>query len=168
MKKYLFLLLASAIVFTGCDKNSVDGRDAFVGTYEYVTEGEMTRSTQESVEWNPTLPLESEGTITITKVGAKDSVLITGAFNGKIDPFKAVVEGSKLRVVKNQFVAKGSTFEVTLTVDNTIVPLVNDTLTWTSNNVQCEGKLMIPIIEQEISITGQGHITMKASKVRLK
>ncbi len=169
MKKYLFVLLASAMVFTSCEKkSSVDNRDAFVGAYEYVTEGEMTRSTEESVEWNPTLPLESEGTITITKVGEKDSVLVTGAFNGKIDPFKAVVEGSNLRVVKNQFVAKGSTFEVTLTVDNTIVPLVNDTLTWTSNNVQCEGTMMIPLIEQEITITGQGHVTMKAHKIRLK
>ena len=169
MKKYLFVLLAGMIVFTSCEKkSSVDNRDAFVGAYEYVTEGEMTRSTEESVEWNPTLPLESEGTIKISKVGEKDSVLVEGAFNGKIDPFKAVVEGSQLRVVKNEFSAKGQTFEVVLKVDNTIVPLVKDTLTWTSNNVQCEGTLMIPLIEKELTITGQGHITMKAHKIRLK
>lgn len=161
MKKYLFLLLASAIVFTGCDKNSVDGRDAFVGTYEYVTEGEMTFSIfLPDVE--PTLPLETEGTFKIEKLGAKDSVLVTGAMDGKLAPFKGIVKGSKLEFVQTDFNAQGKTFEVVMNIDNKVATLANDTLTWSANNVTCHGKFY------GVEIKGDGHITMKASKVRLK
>lgn len=165
MKKYLFGLITILFVLAGCqNKSDVDVRDAFVGTYDYTTEGEMTRETKITVPgFNPALPLDSEGTFTISKIGNKDSVLVEGAFNGKIPPFKAVVEGNNLRVVQNQFSAKGSTFEVTLTVDNTIIPLKDNTLTWKADEVKCEGTLTVPVVG-EIQITGNGHVQMTAVK----
>ena len=142
----------------------IDERDAFVGTYDYQTEGELTRETKVTIPgFDPALPLTSEGTFTISKLGTKDSVLIEGAFNGKIAPFKGVIEGKNLRVVQNQFTATGSTFEVSLTVDNTVIPMVDNTLTWKADEVKCEGTLTVPVVG-EIQITGTGHVQMTATK----
>ena len=138
-------------------KNSVDNRDAFVGTYEYVTEGEMTLSGP-MPGLNPKLPLNTEGTFTISKVSDKDSVLISGAINGKLAPFKAIVKGNQLEFVGDEFSAKGENFEVILSISNHNAPVVNDTLTWVDNNVSCLGTLY------GFDLEGEGNVNLKACK----
>ena len=162
MKNYWFALLALLLVLAGCEKNStVDNRDAFVGTYEYVTEGEMTLSGP-MPELNPKLPLNTEGTFTISKVSDKDSVLISGAINGKLTPFKAIVKGSQLEFVGDEFSAKGENFEVMLSISNHNAPVVNDTLTWVDNNVSCLGTLY------GFDLAGEGNVKLKACKKSVK
>ena len=162
MKNYWFVLLALLLVLAGCEKNStVDNRDAFVGTYEYVTGGEMTLSGP-MPGLNPKLPLNTEGTFTISKVSDKDSVLISGAMNGKLTPFKAIVKGSQLEFVGDEFSAKGENFEVSLSISNHNAPVVNDTLTWEDNNVSCLGTLY------RFDIAGEGNVKLKACKKSVK
>ncbi len=161
MKNYWFVLLAVLIGFASCEKSKVDQRDAFVGTYEYVTEGEMTFGTFVP-GIDPTLPLDTEGTYKISKLGDKDTVLISEAIDGKLDPFKAVVKGNKLEFVQDEFGAKSPNFEVVLTIDNKIAVLENDTLSWEADNVLCVGKFL------GITIEGEGYVTMKSTKKALK
>ena len=111
---------------------------------------------------DPTLPLDTEGTYKISKLGDKDTVLISEAIDGKLDPFKAVVKGNKLEFVQDEFGAKSPNFEVVLTVDNKIAVLENDTLSWEADNVLCVGKFL------GITIEGEGYVTMKSTKKALK
>lgn len=161
MKKYCFALLAIMLVLAGCDKSSVDNRDAFVGTYNYETEGEMTLSGAVP-GLDPTLPLNTDGSFDIEKLGDKDSVLISGAMNGKLAPFKAIVKGSQLEFVGDEFGAKGTNFEVSLTITNRVAPMAKDTLVWADNDVSCYGKLF------GFEITGEGSIMLVACKKSLK
>lgn len=159
MKNYWYALLAAIVlVLVGCDKKSaVDDRDAFVGTYEYKTEGEMTLAGP-MPGLDPTLPLNTEGTFKIEKLSDKDSVLISGAINDKLDPFKAIVKGSQLEFVGTEFGAAGKTFEVTLSISNQMASMANDTLTWADNNVSCAGTFY------GFDITGEGNVKLKANK----
>ena len=159
IRNYAFALLAIMFVFAGCDKKSsdVDLRDAFVGTYSYVTDGEMTFSTFIPGA-NPKLPLQSEGTIKIEKLSKQDSVLISGAFGNRIDPFKAVVKGNQLEFVEDSYVAKGQTFEALMTISNKTATLAKDTLTWADDHVVCDGTMM------SVEISGEGNVTMTAIK----
>ena len=162
MKNYWFALLAIVLVLAGCEnKSEVDNRDPFVGTYEYETEGEMTLSGS-MPELEPTLPLEMDGTFKIEKLSNKDSVLISGAMNGKMAPFKAIVKGSQLEFVGDEFGAKGTNFEVSLAISNRVAPMEKDTLTWTDNDVSCYGKLY------GFEITGEGNIKVTACKKSVK
>ena len=157
MKNYWFVLLAVLIGFASCEKSKVDQRDAFVGTYDYVTEGEMTFSAFVP-GIDPTLPLDTEGTYKITKLGDKDTVLISDAIGGKLDPFKAVVKGNKLEFVQDEFGAKSQNFEVVLTIDNKIAVLENDTLSWDADNVLCVGTFL------GVTIEGEGYVSMRSTK----
>lgn len=158
MKKYCLALLAIILVLAGCEKkSSVDNRDAFVGTYEYKTEGEMT-FTDILPGKDPTLPLNTEGTFKISKLSDKDSVLISGAIDGKLNPFKAIVKGSQLEFVGTEFGAKGQNFDVTLSISNPVAPMVKDTLTWEDNNVSCSGTLYM------VGLEGEGSVKLKACK----
>ena len=159
MRNYAFALLAIMFVFAGCHKKSsdVDSRDAFVGTYSYVTDGEMEFSSFVP-GLNPVLPLKSEGIIKIEKLSKQDSVLISGAFGNRVDPFKAVVKGNQLEFVEDSYVAKGQTFEALMTISNNTATLAKDTLTWVDDHVVCDGDMM------SVEISGEGHVTMKAAK----
>ena len=163
MRNYAFALLAIMFVFAGCNKKNsdVDARDAFVGTYTYVTDGEMTFSTFVPGV-NPKLPLKSDGVIQIEKLGKQDSVIISGAFGDKVAPFKATVKGSQLEFVEDSYVAKGQTFEALMTISNNTASLAKDTLTWVDDHVVCDGEMM------SVEIEGEGHVTMTATKKSVK
>ena len=157
MKKYCFALLAVMLVLAGCDKSSVDNRDAFVGTYNYETQGEMTLSGAVP-GLDPTLPLDTEGTFKIEKLSNKDSVLISGAMGGKMSPFKAIVKGSQLEFVGNEFASKGTNFEVSMSISNPVATMAKDTLVWMDEHIGCAGKLY------GFEITGEGSVMLVACK----
>ena len=85
-------------------------------------------------------------------------MLISGAINGKLTPFKAIVKGSQLEFVGDEFSAKGENFEVILSISNHNAPVVNDTLTWVDNNVGCLGTLY------GFDLEGEGNVNLKACK----
>ena len=153
IKNYWLALLAMMFVFAGCENgSSVDPRDAFVGTYDYATEGELTFMTK------ATFSLDSKGTFKIEKIGEKDSVLISDAIDGKVDPFKAIVKGDQLELVSNHIEVKGKTFEVLVTYTNTTAKMQNDTLVWDEKDLICVGTIAA------FEMTGNGYVTMKATK----
>lgn len=163
MKSYWSVLLAIMFVFAGCNKNSeeVDVRDPFVGTYAYAAEGEITLSIV-IPGLDPKIPLNTEGIFQIEKLSKKDSVLISGAFDGYVEPIKAVVKGSQLELVENRYNVKGENFEALLTVDNTAASMVKDTLTWKADQVICTGKVF------GIDVNGNGHVAITAQKKSVK
>lgn len=162
IKHNWYVILAIMLVFAGCKSNpkeaELDSRDAFVGTYDYVTKGEMTLVTV-LPEIEPTLPLNTEGMFKIEKVGKNnDTVLISGAIDGKAEPFKAIVNKNQLEFVNKSIKIEGKNFSVTTTADNTTATMANDTLTWAAGNVSCEGTLYF------VNVSGQGFVSMKAHK----
>lgn len=163
MRNYWFAFLAIMIVFAGCKKNSdeVDARDPFVGTYAYETDGEMAFDQTIPGQGAATLPLESTGTFNITKLGDKDSVLISGAFDGKIPPFKAIVNGNQLTLVEKEYSAKGAIFTATMTIANTTVNMVDEALSW-ETDATCVAT--ITLLGASTTITGNGNVTMTATK----
>ena len=153
MKKYWLALVAVAMIFVGCDKGP-DAREAFVGTYTYTTDGSLTIYGSEPGQ-ESTLPLVTEGTFKIEKKGEKDSVLILGPIAMVLDSLEATVKGNQLQVIDAQGVS------LTITLDNTKAPLVNDSLKW-ETDVQCKGTLFMS------EITGEGNLILNAKKQSLE
>ena len=147
MKKYWLALVAVAMIFVGCDKGP-DAREAFVGTYTYTTDGSLTIYGSEPGQ-ESTLPLVTDGTFKIEKKGEKDSVLILGPIAMVLDSLEATVKGNQLQV------------SLTMTLDNTKAPLVNDSLKW-ETDVQCKGTLFMS------EITGEGNLILNAKKQSLE
>jgi len=162
MKNHWLGLLVIVLVLAGCEKKSdVDNNDPVAGAYQYETEGEMNISGL-LPGFDPTLPLETTGEMKIEKIGNTDTVLISGAFKGKLNPIKAVVKGNQLEIIGDEFGAKGENFELSWTPSNRVATMVNDTLRWEDNDVRCEGSLY------GVDIEGNGHIRVIAYKQTLK
>lgn len=161
MKNYLFGLLGIVLVLAGCEKKSGGDNDPVVEVYQYETEGEMNISGL-MPGFDPTLPLETTGVMKIDKIGDTDTVVISGAFNGMLNPIVAVAKGDQLEFVGDEFGAKGENFELSWTPSNRVATMVNDTLRWEDNDVRCEGTLYGANIE------GNGYIRVTAYKQTLK
>ena len=162
MKNYWFGLLGIVLVLAGCEqKSDVDNNDPVAGAYQYETEGEMNINGL-LPEFNPTLPLTTTGVMKIEKIGNTDTVIISGAFKGKLNPIKAVLNGDQLEFLGDDFGAKDENFELSWTPSNRVASLVNDTLRWEDNDVRCEGVLY------GLDIEGSGYIRVKAYKQTLK
>ena len=159
MKKYWLALVAVAMIFVGCDKGP-DAREAFVGTYTYTTDGSLTIYGSEPGQ-ESTLPLVTDGTFKIEKKGEKDSVLILGPIAMVLDSLEATVKGNQLQVVKNEYSIDAQGVSLTITLDNTKAPLVNDSLKW-ETGVQCKGTLFMT------EITGDGNLILNAKRQALE
>ena len=156
MKNYLFVLLAIVFVLAGCKKKSeVEPRDAVTGSYAYVTLGQVTIKDPSHVQQ---LPLISQGTFDITALGDKDSVLISGAINGKMEPLKAVVKGSQLELVKSVYDLEEENFSVTLNIGNKTATMAKNTLSW-ETDITFEGTS-----SSINAIEGDGHFNLTATK----
>ena len=159
MKKYWLALVAVAMIFVGCN-NGPDAREAFVGTYTYTTDGSLTIYGSEP-EQESTLPLVTDGTFKIVMKGEKDSVLILGPIAMVLDSLEATVKGNQLQVVKNEYSIDAQGASLTITLDNTKAPLVNDSLKW-ETGVHCEGTLFMT------EITGEGNLILNAKRQSLE
>lgn len=100
MKKYFYnycMIMAVLLALTACEGNKeVDPRDAFIGTYSYEATGSVDFDfgiTSYSV------PLNEQGTFTISKSGDGDQVVIDG-WN---DPINATVSGNQLILESNTY-----------------------------------------------------------------
>ena len=157
VKNYWLAMLAFVFVLAGCEKKAeVDARDAFVGTYSYVADGEMTLKGKLPGQ-EDTMPLQTDGTLKITKIGEKDSVMVSGAMEGFLDSIKAVVKGSQLEILETRYEYNRDAYNLSLTISNPTAVLVKDTLTW-ETDVLCYGTLSV------IEMEGDGHLKLTATK----
>lgn len=129
MKKLTYLLLLSVFIFQGCKKEDVDVRDAYVGTWNYVTTGSMSLLYSGNTIY--TIPTIKSGTMTLSKSGESDISL-----GGKI----AQINSSKLTFdPETETTNSGSyTLQVTTNYTGTITDkLISITAkysgTWTGN-----------------------------------
>ena len=111
--------------------NGPDAREAFVGTYTYTTDGSLT------------------------------IYGILGPIAMVLDSLEATVKGNQLQVVKNEYSIDAQGASLTITLDNTKAPLVNDSLKW-ETGVQCEGTLFMS------EITGEGTLILNAKRQSLE
>ena len=159
MKNYLFVLLAIVFVLAGCKKKSeVEPSDAVVGSYAYVTQGKVTIKDPSHVQQDRLFPLLSQGTFDIIKQGDTDTVLISGAINGKMEPLKAVVKGSQLELVKSVYDLEEENFSVTLNIGNKTATMAKKTLSW-ETDITFEGTS-----SSINAIEGDGHFNLTATK----
>lgn len=126
MKKFTyFCLLAVLFAFSSCD-GEVDVRDAFIGTYAYTATGSLSFDfgiTQYNV------PLDAEGTFTISKDGEGNKVVIEG-WN---DPIHGTISGNQLTLESNQYETNYGEIALRLSFSYGTATLADNRLTWNTN-----------------------------------
>lgn len=153
MKKFIQFCLAAVVLvaFAACEKKSeVDPRDAFVGAYTYVAKG--------SVDFNfgitnYSVPLNNQGTFTISKSGDGNKVVIEG-WN---DPINATVSGNQLTLESNEYETTYGEIALQLSFSYGTATLADNILTW-DTEVSGSGRY------SGFAATGNGTVSMVATK----
>jgi len=152
MKNYWFFLIAMLMVFTACENSdSVNNRDAFIGVYEYQTDGQVDIFVDGVKMLSPTL--DGDGMFEIVKEGDKNGVAIIGSSFAQIDSLHAVVKGSKLVLVTDEYAYNAQGMTLILKLSNDEMPMVDNKITWETNitgngafgdkDVTCSGNLRL-------------------------
>ena len=126
MKKFIQFCLAAMVLvaFAACEGNQeVDPRDAFIGAYTYEAKG--------SVDFNfgitsYSVPLNEQGTFTISKSGDGNKVVIKG-WN---DPINATVSGNQLILESNEHATTYGEIALQLSFSHGKATLADNKLTW--------------------------------------
>lgn len=145
------MILTVLLAWTACEGNKeVDPRDAFIGAYTYSASG--------SVDFNfgitsYSVPLNEQGTFTISKSGDGDKVVIEG-WN---DPIYATVSGNQLTLESNNYDTTYGGIALQLSFSYGKATLVDDRLTWDTN---VSGKAQY----SGLSAIGEGVVSMVATK----
>ena len=152
MKKFIqFCLVAVvAIVFASCNGNGVDQRDNFVGVYSYTATGSVAFNLGIT---NYTVPLDEQGTFTISKEGDGNKVVIKG-WN---DPINATVSGNQLILESNEYDTTYGGIALQLSFSHGKATLAGNQLTWVS---EVNGKAQY----SGYAATGTGTVNMVATK----
>jgi hypothetical protein len=153
MKKIIQFCLAAVVLvaFAACEhQQEVDPRDAFVGTYSYDAKGSVNFDfgiTTYSV------PLNKQGTFTISKVGDGNKVVIEG-WN---DPINATVSGNQLTLESNTYDTMYGEIALQLSFSYGTAILVDNRLSW-NTDVSGEGRY------GSYTAIGTGTVSMNATK----
>ena len=153
MKKFIQFCLAAVVLvaFAACEnKKEVDPRDAFVGSYTYDAKG--------SVDFNfgitnYSVPLNNQGTFTISKSGDGNKVVIEG-WN---DPINATVSGNQLILESNNYETKYGEITLQLSFSYGTATLSDNQLTW-ETEVSGTGQY------SSFAANGNGPVSMIATK----
>lgn len=153
MKKFIqFCLTAVALVaFAACtSKQEVDPRDAFIGAYTYEAKG--------SVDFNfgitnYSVPLNNQGTFTISKSGDGNKVVIEG-WN---DPINATVSGNQLTLESNEYETTYGEIALQLSFSYGKATLADNKLTW---ETEVNGSAQY----SSFAANGTGIVSMVATK----
>lgn len=154
MKTQLLKICIAVLAVAGlvaCNGNGVDQRDAFTGNYTFVATG--TFDIYAGASKLVSLPLNQEGSFTITKEGEKDQVNIIG-YN---DTIHAKVNGNTLTLEANEYTTTINNIELRLNFNYGKATLVNNVLTWQSD-VTGTGKY------NSITASGNGTVTVVGTK----
>lgn len=142
-------LVLAAFAACGGDKE-VDARDIFVGVYSYEATGNADFY-YGPLHWN--IPLNEQGTFTISKVGDEDKVVI----NGYHDPINATVSGNQLILESSEYDTMYGEIEFHLVLNHNKATLADNQLTW-NTDVDGIGQY------NGLSTTGTGSVSMVATK----
>lgn len=153
MKKFIqFCLTAVVLVaFAACtSKQEVDPRDAFIGAYTYEAKG--------SVDFNfgitnYSVPLNNQGTFTISKSGDGNKVVIEG-WN---DPINATVSGNQLTLESNEYETTYGEIALQLSFSYGKATLADNKLTW---ETEVNGSAQY----SSFAANGTGIVSMAATK----
>ena len=147
-------MLAMVLVLVACskeDKEEVDPRDAFVGTYDYKATGNVDIYTGGVKTLSS--PLNDNGTFSISKYGDENKVVIVG-YN---DSIRAVVNGDQLALESNTITYSYGQFNLQMMLSYENAKLVDKKLNW-------EADIMAMGTYESYSINGNGHVSMEATK----
>lgn len=153
--KNIFLKCCLAVLvlatFVACGgPTEVDPRDAFIGAYSYEATGNADFY-YGPLHWD--IPLNEQGTFTISKVGDQDKVVIKGYY----DPINATVSGNQLVLESLEYDTMYGDIEFHLVLNHNKATLADNKLTW-STEVDGIGQY------NGLSTTGTGSVSMVATK----
>ena len=132
-----------------------DPRDAFVGEYDYTSTGNMDVYMAGKKVYST--PFDKDGSFEIVKETEASKVAIVGAIYGDQDSIHAIVNGNQLTLQDNS--ANYSNDLVTIKMMISYEPA-----TLTGNKLIWEADVMGMGTFQSYSITGDGHISLEATK----
>ena len=162
VKEHILALAVCLLGLAACTNNNppevgapVDPRDAFVGTYDYTSTGNLDIYLAGTKVYS--FPLNKNGSFDIVKEEAESKVAIVGAIIGERDSIHAVVTGNQLELENNSasYTENGLAIQIELDYDK--ATLTGNQLVWAAD-------MMGIGTYQSYSINGSGHIAVSATK----
>ena len=132
-----------------------DPRDAFVGEYDYTSTGNMDVYMAGKKVYST--PFDKDGSFEIVKETEASKVAIVGAIYGDQDSIHAIVNGNQLTLQDNSANYSNDLGTIKMMISYEPATLTGNKLIW-------EADVMGMGTFQSYSITGEGHISMEATK----
>ena len=162
VKEHILAIAVFVLGFAACTNENppevsapVDPRDAFVGVYDYTSNGNIEFT---STGVKPmSIPLSKEGSFSIAKEAEDNKVAIVGAILGGKDSIHAVVTGNQLML------EQGST-NYTEGDLNIQMMLSYDKATLTDNQLVWDADILGVASYSGISVNCTGHLSVIAVK----
>ena len=162
VKEHILAIAVFVLGFAACTNENppevsapVDPRDAFVGVYDYTSNGNIEFT---STGVKPmSIPLNKEGSFSIAKEAEDNKVAIVGAILGGKDSIHAVVTGNQLML------EQGS---ANYTEDNLNIQMMlsYDKATLTDNQLVWDADILGVASYSGISVNCTGHLSVIAVK----
>ena len=149
----------AAVLMVACNTNAVDPREKVIGAYDYVSGGQLNFSfMQEKFE----IPLEGEGSFTISKYGDKDRLKIE-IFNDSVfavlskDEILIEEPVYTMEIALDSFGIPMGRLEIEMEAANDKIQVVDSTLKW-------ETDLEATIKLNGVGLAGRGPLSITANK----
>ena len=164
VKEHILAIAVFVLGFAACTNENppevsapVDPRDAFVGVYDYTSNGNINIEFTAIGVKPMSIPLNKEGSFTIAKEAEDNKVAIVGAILGEKDSIHAIVTGNQLML------EQGST---NYTEDdlNIQMMLSYDKATLTDNQLVWDADILGVASYSGISVNCTGHLSVIAVK----
>ena len=164
VKEHILAIAVFVLGFAACTNENppevsapVDPRDAFVGVYDYTSNGNINIEFTAIGVKPMSIPLNKEGSFTIAKEAEDNKVAIVGAILGGKDSIHAIVTGNQLML------EQGSTnyTEGDLSIQ---MMLSYDKATLTDNQLVWDADILGVASYSGISVNCTGHLSVIAVK----
>ena len=164
VKEHILAIAVFVLGFAACTNENppqvgqpTDPRDAFVGVYDYTSNGNINIEFTVIGVKPMSIPLNKEGSFTIAKEAEDNKVAIVGAILGKEDSIHAIVTGNQLML------EQGS---ANYTEDNLNIQMMlsYDKATLTDNQLVWDADILGVASYSGISANCTGHLSVVAVK----
>ena len=164
VKEHILAIAVFVLGFAACTNENppeggapVDPRDAFVGEYDYTSNGNIEFT---STGVKPmSIPLNKEGSFTIAKEAEDNKVAIVGAILGGKDSIHAVVTGNQLMLEQGSANYTEDNLNIQMMLSYDKATLTDNQLVWDADilgvasysgiSVNCTGHLSVIAVKQE-------------------
>ncbi len=162
VKEHILAIAVFVLGFAACTNENppqvgqpTDPRDAFVGVYDYTSNGNIEFT---STGVKPmSIPLNKEGSFTIAKEAEDNKVAIVGAILGEKDSIHAIVTGNQLMLEQGS----ANYTEGDLSIQ---MMLSYDKATLTGNQLVWDADILGVASYSGISVNCTGHLSVIAVK----